>query len=236
MGFFRGPNIITDGLVLALDAANTKSYPGSGTTAYDLSGNLNSGSLVNGTGFSISNQGAWDFDGTNDYIRVNSISNPVNVSDFSVEAWIKLDVIPTQNPRIVSLGGDASNYFNLATYGGNSPGTYDTFWFEVKKGGNYYGGFHNTGRKYVIDTWYHLLGTFDNSTNTAKLYINGVSVTGGGVGGGAPNVFSTLLIATSTTSPGEVINGLIPVIRYYTKILTASEIQQNFNALKSRFI
>ena len=62
------PRIVTDGLVLALDAGNTKSYPGSGTTWTDLSGNGNNGSLLNGTGYSSDNLGVLSLDGTNDYI------------------------------------------------------------------------------------------------------------------------------------------------------------------------
>ena len=65
MAFSRGPNVVTDGLVLALDAANTKSYPGSGTTWYDLSGN-NNGTLTNGPTYSSDVGGGIVFDGTND--------------------------------------------------------------------------------------------------------------------------------------------------------------------------
>jgi hypothetical protein len=55
MGFFRGPKIVTDGLILALDAASPRSYPGTGTTWYDLSGQGNNGTLVNGPTFSSAN-------------------------------------------------------------------------------------------------------------------------------------------------------------------------------------
>jgi hypothetical protein len=64
MAIFNNPRIITDGLVLALDAGNPKSYPGSGTAWTDLSGNGNTGTLVNGTGYNSGNGGSLVFDGS----------------------------------------------------------------------------------------------------------------------------------------------------------------------------
>ena len=72
MAFFHSPNIVTNGLVLALDAANPKSYPGSGTTIYDLSGNGNHGTLNNGVGFSTNYKGILTFDGVDDYVNCNT--------------------------------------------------------------------------------------------------------------------------------------------------------------------
>lgn len=72
MGFYRGPNIVTDGLVLALDAGNTKSYPGSGTTVYDKSGNRYNFELMNGVGYNTLYNGIFTLDGTNDAIQLTS--------------------------------------------------------------------------------------------------------------------------------------------------------------------
>lgn len=69
---YTGPNIVTDGLVLYLDAANTKSYPGSGTTWNDLSGNGNNGTLINGYIFNSIGNGNLVFDGSNDYVNINA--------------------------------------------------------------------------------------------------------------------------------------------------------------------
>ena len=71
-----GKPIVTDGLVLCLDAANPKSYPGSGTTWTDLSGNGNNGTLVNGVGYNSDNGGSLSFDGVNDYVSKSSWVNP----------------------------------------------------------------------------------------------------------------------------------------------------------------
>jgi len=87
MGTSYNANIVTDSLVLCLDAANPRSYPGSGTTWYDLSGNGHNGTLVNGVGFNSGERGSMIFDGTNDYIDYgNFLDDP---TDFTVVAWQK---------------------------------------------------------------------------------------------------------------------------------------------------
>ena len=85
MGFYRGPKIVTDGLVLALDAANKKSYPGTGTTWQDLSGNGNDATLVNSPTFGTTNGGRFEFDGTNRYLTFPEIS--FTNQDFTLEFW-----------------------------------------------------------------------------------------------------------------------------------------------------
>jgi len=75
MGVHNGAIIPQNGLQLLLDAANTKSYPGSGTTWTDLSGNGNTGTLTNSPTFTTDNGGAIRFDGTNDYVVVADTAN-----------------------------------------------------------------------------------------------------------------------------------------------------------------
>ena len=88
MAFFRGPNVVTNGLVLALDAANTKSYVSGSTTWNDLSGNNNSGSLVNGPTFNSANLGSIVFDGVDDYINCGN-SSTLNITEtFTISLWI----------------------------------------------------------------------------------------------------------------------------------------------------
>ena len=237
MAFNYSPKIVTDGLVLYLDAANIKSYVSGSTVWNDISRSGINGTLTNGPTFDSANGGSIVFEGVNDYILAPNISSPVGVSDFSIECWVNLSSLPLSNPRIVTLGSDFDNYFNLATYGGNSPGTYDIFWFEVKKGGTFYGGFFNVNasRKYVTDKWYHLVGTFVNSSNLPSFYINGESVSGSGVIGGAPNVFNTLLIGNNSTVSPITFNGLIQQVKYYNRALSSQQVLQNYNATKTRF-
>ena len=88
MGLGHSPTIITDGLVFSLDAANSRSYSGSGLTAFGLIGGIN-GTLVNGVGFTTSNRGSFIFDGTNDQISTATI-NLSSTNKVSVSCWAKV--------------------------------------------------------------------------------------------------------------------------------------------------
>jgi len=95
---YTGPNIVTDGLVLHLDAANAKSYPGTGTTWSDLSGNGNGGTLINGPTFDSGNNGSIVFDGVNDYASSNnSLGNGWN--EITVSTWVKPSQLLKENNR-----------------------------------------------------------------------------------------------------------------------------------------
>jgi hypothetical protein len=90
MAFFHSPRIVTDGLVLALDAANSLSYPGSGTTWTDLSGKGNNGTLVNGPTFDQANGGSIVFDGTDDYVNLPD-GLLSGTGDFTIIQWVQCD-------------------------------------------------------------------------------------------------------------------------------------------------
>ena len=84
MAFNNGPRIVTNGLVLCLDASDRNSYPGSGTTWYDVSNNGNHATLTNGPTFSTSNGGIFTFDGSNDYADVSlNLRNSFATTTFS---------------------------------------------------------------------------------------------------------------------------------------------------------
>ena len=85
MGFYRAPQIVTNGLVMYLDAANPKSYPTTGTAWYDRSGNGNTGTLTNGPTFNSGNNGSIVFDGIDDYVSLSSspnLTNPLTICGF----------------------------------------------------------------------------------------------------------------------------------------------------------
>ena len=104
MSLGHGASIVRNGLVLYLDAANPKSYPGSGTTWKDLSGNGNNGTLVNGPTFNSANGGSIVFDGTNDYVITTNLLNPTTNPNESVFVWFN----PTAAGQIVSELGQAT--------------------------------------------------------------------------------------------------------------------------------
>jgi len=89
----HSPRIITDGLVLCLDAGNPKSYPGSGTTWTDLSGNGNNGTLTNGPTYNSGNLGSLVFDGVNDYVNLGDLDLP---APFTLSIWFKGNTTQSQ--------------------------------------------------------------------------------------------------------------------------------------------
>ena len=87
MGAYGGPDIITDGLVFAVDAGSERSYPGSGTTATSLISS-NTGTLTNGVGFGSGNGGHWEFDGVDDYVNIGNGVSFEYTDSFSFSTWI----------------------------------------------------------------------------------------------------------------------------------------------------
>ena len=112
MGFATGPKIVTDGLVLALDAASPRSYPGTGTTWYDLTANSLDATLYNGVAYSTDNHGIMVFDGVDDYAQISS-SPLTAINVFTFELWFNRTDIATTTPpydRIFQKEGGTSGY------------------------------------------------------------------------------------------------------------------------------
>ena len=227
MGIGYGPRVVTDGLVLALDAGDTNSYPGSGTTWTDLSGQGNNGTLVNGPTYSGSDGGYLSFDGVNDYVSTNYTAT---FQDFTLCAFVKAN-----NPNgktwediIDSYDIDSSDWCRITFRDGRPSLEIDA----------------NSVRSSVTsptiataDQWYHIVGV--RSGTTGYLYIDGIlnkqnSVTGNVISADTDSQFFIGNISRPT-SPGEGWNGNIAQASIYNRALTASEIQQNFNALRGRF-
>jgi hypothetical protein len=214
--------VVTNGLVLNLDAANIKSYVSGSTTWRDLSGNNNSGSLVNGPTFSSANGGSIVFDGSNNYVNIdNTPSINLEASSFSLEVWAYNNNLDTNTWRTVITK-------NRAGAGG---GTILGIWR------NNLGGWHfrnnqsaNTSALATPNAWSYLCLTVNSSTTTAVGYVNAVSSV------------SFTSIGTNGTNPYliggwglEHFNGNISNIKLYNRALSAAEVLQNYNAQKSRF-
>lgn len=221
---FTGPKIVIDGLVLTLDAASHKSYPGSGTAVYSLGSNI-SGSLTNGTTFSSENQGVFTFDGTDDYIHLSDALSLTNTS-FSVETWIKWD------------GGSTDTFFghNDAPFAAQKAlhwRIYDTGLLRL----DFYSNSINSSTGAIIaDTWYHLLATYDYGSDTCKCYRNGELLMQGSAGPyiGTQSSTNTYLGIWSPPS-SQPFGGEMAIFRQYSRALTAEEVQQNYKVTKSRF-
>jgi len=235
MAFQRGPNIVTNGLVLALDAANTKSYPGSGTTWRDLSGNRNSGSLINGPTFNSANGGGIVFDGVDDYTIINSGSAVLN---------------PTTAITVASFFNMTSftaNYAPIVFKQNNYAGLYEQYSIYFI---NTQIGFVITGidrqQKIVSSSInytnqnVYATATCDTVTDELKLYINGnliqtnVFTSTFDTADTPINIGGTGVLKFGATFTGWA-NGRIYNTNIYNRALSASEVEQNYNALKGRF-
>ena len=223
MGFYRGPNIVTDGLVLSLDAGNTKSYPGSGTTWFDKSGYGNNGTLTNGPTFSSLNGGSIVFDGSNDYGNISTSPNLTN--PLTICAFVNTSVVTGSNQVI--YGPNANGQDNWLSISNNRAQIYATQTSDVNN-------FVVTGTTVIqANTWYHITGIVND--NVTSLYVNGVfeaasSAQAFTVGGWN----STARIGQRATGQFPF-NGRIAYVYGYNRALSPQEILQNYNATKSRF-
>jgi hypothetical protein len=227
-----GPDIVENGLVLCLDAANKFSYPRTGTTWTDLSGNSNNGTLTNGPTFSAGNQGSIVFDGTNDYVTKTSwISPPTNT--FTIGCWVKFS--DNVNDRyLLSFGrdiGGSTGGLALFAYGFNAIS--DVLVFEFGSGI----GRVSSGIVPSLNIWYYLTVTAD--VTNVKFYLNGEVKNTSSQGSGAITSSPTLSIGSyvnDSGTPGTYFYaGNIAQVSIYNRSLSATEVLQNYNATKSRF-
>ena len=227
MGFYRGPNIVTDGLVFAVDAGSERSYPGSGVTVNNLINSTNA-TLTNGTGFSANNGGLWTFDGTDDYIQVNTTTTPATGA-FTIEFIYQISNIggrgglfernPISPYNGVTLGQGGSNNWCFAVHNGSQNVTY-------------------CAPYPTTNTWYHDVGVYDG-VNTVKFYRNGVllgTTTGSTLGNLDTGGTRDDLRIFRRDSNSGVIGGKVSNFRTYNKALSAAEVTQNYNAQKDRFL
>ena len=225
MATIGGSNIVTDGLVLSLDAANRRSYPGSGTAWSDLSGNNNTGTLTNGPTFNSANGGSIVFDGVDDYVTTphNSAYNMTLAMSFNfwfkstktVDCYISTK---TENSFYICVGptGEVANKMSFYLIGVSPAGWVQSV-SDVSTG-----------------NWVHTGITWDGSTS--RIYINGILDKSASNTGTASTGTSPLLIgARFQATYGGYGSGNISNFSIYNRALSATEVLQNYNAQKSRF-
>jgi prepilin-type N-terminal cleavage/methylation domain-containing protein len=242
-------NIVTDGLVLHLDAGNLASYPGTGNTWFDLSGNGNNGTLINGVGYNSANGGSLVFDGVDDYSAISYTQT--NVISYSIEAWINTSGTSKLQAIVNNRGGGGgkSLTLGLTSPGGGPTSTPGYLMFALDTDGIGVGPYL-TGKTFNDGNWHQIVGTLDmpsgvtlngsSAPSYMSLYADGDPITSisywaaGGItspftGGGSTFV--------GRHAPwGEArFPGKIGSIKIYNRALTPEEIQQNFNATRGRF-
>lgn len=234
MALSRGPKIVTNGLVLALDAADRNSYPGSGTTWYDLSGNNLNGTILNSPTFETGLPGSVVFSNVSSQaisIPDSSILKPASVT---LSAWVyvtqynPLNDFDGQFPSILWKCYDANSGGN-ASYGLSlSAGQFPRFTITPTQ--------LISTTIFPIATWVYLVGVYTVG-GSQVLYRNGVvdiSTTGP-----ATIPYSTQVVSIGTRIFSGTYqypwNGKISNATIYNRALTATEVLQNYNATKSRF-
>lgn len=212
-----GPNIVTDGSVLALDAASPRSYQGSGTKWNDIVNN-NSGTLTNGPTYSSTKSGIITFDNTNDYVALpNSLGYTTQVSAF---AWIRVAGNPAGGYHIIFGGQELE--ISIPTAGSLRVGVYTNTRYVS-----------NHGSGLADGEWHYIGFTFNGSTKTA--YIDGTSVGTQAVSGTLTSTFSNRTMGRYGSSTTYYLNGSIASAAIYNRSLTSDEVLQNYNATKHRF-
>jgi len=234
MSFIHSPQIVTSGLVLSLDAGNTKSYPGTGTTWFDKSGNGYNGTLINGPTFNTANLGSIVFDGVDDYVNTTSNIGISGASPRTVECWIYVD--SNTSKSILGYGGQTEGHL------------FDTLMFYtsgyLRVIGHYYGSGYDTAstlpsRNTVnINQWNHIVHMYDGTT--ASLYTNGVFSNSKEFSTSAGNQLNTtnntFRVGTGQYTGGyQYTTGKISCAKFYNRALSAAEVSQNFNALRGRY-
>lgn len=227
MSLSHAPSIVRNGLILCLDAANSRSYPGTGTTWTDLSGNGNNGTLENSPVFNSANNGYFEFNGTTSNRRIIIPNNTImDTQTPSVEVWVKIN--STGQFGFWFEKGVVNTQYSLFLENGNirwrqNIGGITNLSFSASANMN-------------TTSWYQVVGTYTSGSRI--LYINGnqvnsdaqagtISTNNGGASIGVYGGFSG--------SRDYYYNGNLSICRVYNKALTLSEIRQNYNATKGRY-
>ena len=221
MALAHSPSIVTSGLVFCVDAGNPRSYSGSGTTWADISGNAFNSTLTNGPTYTSGVNGYFTFDGVDDFSSV-PINSAFNTPSVTFEVWAYLQTIGDRHILYVNWTGNALEV--------NSDRS--VVMFNNSTGSGQQGALTAAGA-ISWNTWNHFVGVYDDGAQALYTYVNGA------------------LLATRTSTPstaysvgthvisgapfGGEVNGRISVVRHYSVALSASQILQNFNAIRGRY-
>jgi hypothetical protein len=217
MSAFGGPNLITDGLVLSLDAGNIKSYTSGSTTWFDKSGFGNNGTLTNGPTFNTGSGGSIVFDGVDDYV---SAPSSLYVDNFTLNAWVYKTTSGIQN---IIAKGNVSFQLN--------------FYLRIAGNSGFFGasgGFTEiTIADLTLNTWNNTVLTYDK--NNLRYFLNGVFINQVSATNTPTSSSSNTIIGRLGDFNGQYWTGRIASTSIYNRALSPSEVLQNYNATKARF-
>lgn len=225
--------IITDGLVLRVDAANPRSYINGSSNWLDLSGNGLTGALTNTPTYNGISGGIIVFDGTNESINFpnSSLFKPSNIT---ISMWTKSNELNRDN---VLFDGGYFNSINGYLLYVNAANKFQ-FWIRNSSNNTQGVGVATATSTTVFNTtnWYNVTGIFNGSS--VSIYINGILEGSTAMTNPITYTNSTnFWIANYASSPnaGLAYKGNVAIAKIYNRALSISEIQQNYNATRARF-
>ncbi len=233
MGLGHSPNINTSSLVLAIDAGNVKSYPGTGTTWSDLSSNRRSLTLTNGPSFSYSFDGMITFDGTNDIATFTSVGVTNNLT---IIAWIRTtstDASATSAVPALPVVGDILNsiWYSFGVHGGK------VRYYNAKKNGAW--SFYDSTASVNDGNWHQIAVTHSKSGEIVSIYVDGnFDSSFSNDSAGSTNYWASYMNANRVgTSYGssDFFQGDISMVLIYDALLSAADIKNHFSATRARF-
>ena len=229
MSVYAGPNTIQNGLLLHIDPSNPRSYPGSGNTIFDISGNGNNATLTNGASVISQRSGrALDFDGVNDYVDCgnNSTLNPT--SNISAAAWVFPSALSDVYTCII--GRDDASLGRSFMFGQRyQSGGLGNLWLQINGNSTLVG-----NSAIPKNTWSHVSFT-GNSSSGYRVFLNGRE--DGTAAWLQPNTTtgSTTIARRTYTNSEYSLPGQLDDVRLYNRALSPQEIINNFNATRGRY-
>jgi hypothetical protein len=255
MSIFAGPKIVDDGLILYIDPANNKSYPGTGATLYNINNSLETTTLINGPGFTSVNKGEFLLDGINDYIRVDNSVTSANLSPAQATfyIWIKPDNTgygSTNKSSPISRGNyNTSGGFFIHLGYGTNPSIQASFSNSTTNSYSFQG-----PTVTVSNQWNQWINVVISVGSAIKVYSNGSLLTSTNrsvsniiYGNGTINTNgdTNLMLCSGlgyvpTIDQGisgtwRPYKGYMSVFKMYNRVLTDTEIKQNFEATRGRY-
>ena len=232
MAIVYNTSVVRTGLQLWLDAANTKSYPASGTAWTDLTSNANNCTLAGGASYLSSNNGSIFFDGVDDRIAGPNSASLMVSTNFTLDVWVKRTATQSTEQVLMAKNGDSSPWvgWELMFDSGNNI----ALWTSGAAGN----GWNSFSYPITNLNWNNITVTFSGtagSTGTALLYVNGTQqgTMSSKITPGSPSlrIFEMGCIRANS----RFLSGTISSARVYDTTLTATQVSQNFEALRGRY-
>jgi hypothetical protein len=222
VGRFAGT--VSSGLVLNLDASNATSYPGTGTTWFDLSGNANDVTMQNSGNITWNSSGYFTLTGTGYFNKATTTNLPMGNDPYALCVWVRLPA-SWGAQGFISVGGfEATNRSNA--FRTNGTNGYSHYWWDNDLT-------PSNGTLSPTTSWFNALAQFDGTTRS--IWINGVQLASNTPGSGHNVTSSLLQLGKTHSGPYEWLNGDIGQALIYNRALSTVEISQNYNAEKPRF-